>query len=142
MLFLTPGYETVVRGKLGLDDIDLTDADINNARFPSIAEAVVAKRVPAYSSITDTVELFYLEEAAINYICYLICPTLPRKLNIEVKTLDTTWKKEKIDWEKLANHFLTEFDKAIGNIESVEIVGSSPVISGIISNDYNPIGGE
>ncbi len=142
MLFLTTGYETFVRGKLGLDDIDLTDSDINNARFPNIAETVVKRRVPLYSSITDETELFYLEEAAVNYICYLICPTLPRKLNIEVKTLDTSWKKEKIDWAKLADYFLSEFEKALGNIESVEVVGGSSIIAGVITNDYDPIGGE
>lgn len=141
MLFLTSGYETYVRGRLGLDEIDLTDSDINSARFPDIAEATIKKRVPSYSTITDETELFYLEEAAINYICYLICPILPRKLNIEVKTLDTTWKKEKTDWAKLADYFLAEFEKALSNIESVEVASGSSVIASIITNEYDPIGG-
>ena len=94
-----------------------------------------------YASITDEVELFYLEEAAINYICYKLCPSLPRRLNIEVKTLDTTWKKEKIDWAKLAEYFLGEFESALGNIESVEVAGGSPDIAGVIVHEYDPIGG-
>lgn len=141
MLFLTPGYEKRVRGKFGLDEIDLTDDDINNPKFPELAEKIVVKRVPMYASITDEVELFYLEEAAINYICYKLCPSLPRRLNIEVKTLDTTWKKEKIDWAKLAEYFLGEFESALGNIESVKVAGGSPDIAGVIVHEYDPIGG-
>lgn len=141
MEFLSSGYEKIVRGRLGLDEADLSDSDINDARFPVMAEAIIKKRIPSYSTIVDGMELFYLEEASINYICYLLCPTLPRKLNIEVKTLDTSWKKEKIDWAKLANYFLTEFESALSNIESVDIVSGSSIIAGVITSEYDPIGG-
>lgn len=123
-LILTTGYEDAVRSKLGIRAIDLPDSDINQPLILDLAENVVMKRVPACSTITDTLDLLYLQSAVVSYICYLLAPSMSRRLNIEVTTIDTKWKKEKVDWAKRAEEFLADFENSLSQITSVEVVGT------------------
>lgn len=140
MDILTTGFESVVRSKLGVDVCDLPDDEINKSKFPEQAEIIIKRRVPNYKFITDESDKFFLEDAVINYICYLLCPSLSRRLNIEVKTLDTSWKKDKIDWQELAEYFLSKCEEALLNIQTVEVVSVQPTIVEKISFEYTPIG--
>jgi hypothetical protein len=142
MSILAEGYASAVRSRLGVDESDLSDEDITKTAFSRIAELQISKKVPEYKSITDEADLFYLEEAALNYVCYLLCPIMALKVNVEVKTLDTAWKKAKVDWDALADMFLTRYLLAVESIETVEVVTYSSTIVGLISHDYEPIGGE
>jgi hypothetical protein len=137
MAILTVGYETVVRSKIGIDEYDLPDADLNDTRYPQVAEAVVKKRVPNWEEIDGPTELMFLEEATINYMCYLLIPGLVRRLNIEVKTLDTGWKKAKVDVSELQGYFLGMFEEALSFIEE-----TSPDVKlvDVISPDIFTIG--
>jgi len=140
MDILTAGFESVVRSKLGVDVCDLPDDEINKSKFPEQAEIIIKRRVPNYKFITDESDKFFLEDAVINYICYLLCPSLSRRLNIEVKTLDTSWKKDKIDWQELAEYFLSKCEEDLLNIQTVEVVSIQPTIVEKISFEYTPIG--
>jgi hypothetical protein len=141
MDILNEGYEITIRAKFGVDEFDLTDNDINNSKAPLIAEAITKKRISDYAVITDNTDLFFLEEAILNYVCYLLCPVVSKKVNIEVKTLDTTWKKEKINWSDLASYFLNKYEEALLNIESVDVdTGGTTQLIDKIEFDYVPIG--
>lgn len=140
MDILTSGFESIVRSKLGVDIYDLPDSEINNSRFPEQAELIVKRRVPDYASITDDADRFFLENAVINYICYLLCPSLSRRLNIEVKTLDTSWKKDKIDWIEFAELFLNKFEEDLLNIQTVQVINIESTLVDKVSFEYTPIG--
>lgn len=120
---LQDGYEDTIRNRFGVSEGELPTATIGDKFIADLAEAMVIKRVPLYSTITDPYEKTMLELAAISYVCYLLAPTMSRRLNIEVQTIDVKWKKEKVDWDRLIQQFLTDFEYALSQIESVEIIG-------------------
>lgn len=142
MKILEEGYENMVRSKLGVDELDLPDSEINQPLVAQLAEEIVLRKVPNYTSITDVSELLFLQNAVVSYICYILAPSMPQRLNIEVSTIDNKWKKSKTDWGKMADSFLNEFETSLTSVESVEVVGYDITLMGIASNTRNPIGGE
>ncbi|MEK5060940.1 MULTISPECIES: hypothetical protein [unclassified Paenibacillus] len=137
MLILTTGYETVVRSKLGAKESEVPDTDINQPLFVDLAEAIVIKRVPEYSSITDAVDLLLIQNAVVSYICYLIAPSMGRRVNQEVSTIDVKWKKERVDWDERAQQFLADYETSLSQISTVVVDGDgvdAPLISKITSN--------
>jgi len=123
-LILSAGYEVVVRTKLGAKENELPDADINQPLVVDLAEATIIKRVPNYSSVAASEKLF-LENAVVSYICYLLCPSMARRVNQEVTTIDVKWKKEKVDWEARAQAFLADVESSLSQITSVTVEGGA-----------------
>lgn len=121
MLILSEGYETSVRSKLGAKESELPNQEINQPLITDLAEAVITKRVPKYSEITDAVDLLLIKNAVVCYICYLVCPSMSRRVNQEVSTIDVKWKKDKVDWDKRALQFLADCETSLGQISTVEV---------------------
>lgn len=129
---LQEGYEKAIRSKLGAKESELPDEEINQPLFVDLAEATIAKRVPSYASITDPVEQLMLQNAVVAYVCYLIAPSMARRVNQKVSTLDMRWEKEKVNWTDRALEFLAECEQSLGMIESVEInTGHDSILMGI-----------
>lgn len=126
---LSPGYENAVRVKLGLSIDDLPDSEINIPSIVDLAEATIIKKIPDYVNITDATDKLFLENAVINYICYLLCYGMSARFNVEVKLIDTAWKKQPPKWEDLANKFLEEAESSLNKISSY--VGINGVIFAI-----------
>lgn len=118
---LQPGYENAVRSKLGVKATELPDADINQRLIVDLAESIVIKRVPGYSTISDVTDKLYLEGAVIARVCALLCPGMARRVNIEVKTIDVSWKKDKVRWDEMEQRFLAEYENALSQITTVEV---------------------
>ncbi|ATO48588.1 hypothetical protein P4V86_03510 [Brevibacillus laterosporus] len=121
MLILSEGYETSVRSKLGAKESELPNQEINQPLITDLAEAVITKRVPKYSEITDAVDLLLIKNAVVCYICYLVCPSMSRRVNQEVSTIDVKWKKDKVDWDERAQQFLADCENSLGQISTVEV---------------------
>lgn len=137
MLILTAGYEKTVRSKLGAKESELPDDEINQPLVVDLAEAIVTKRVPEYYSITDAVDLLLIQNAVVSYICYLIAPSMGRRVNQEVSTIDVKWKKEKVDWDERAQQFLADYENSLAQITTVPVDGDAveaPLIQKITSN--------
>jgi hypothetical protein len=131
---LTSGYEDAVRSRLGVKAHELPDADINQRTVVDLAESVVISRVPTYDTITDDSDKLWLENAVIAQACALLCTGMTRRLNIEVKTIDVTWKKDKVRWEEVAQQFIAELDFALSQITSVPVnYGQDVTIFGIVT---------
>lgn len=120
-LILQPGYEDAVRAKLGVKPSELPDSDINQRVFVDVAEAYVIRRVPRYQEVTDPTDLLMLESAVISYICYLLAPSMARRVNRSVSTIDVRWEKDRVDWEQRAQEFLAECETALSSIQSVPV---------------------
>lgn len=125
LILTNGGYESLVRSRLGATENELPDSEINQDLVLQVAETVVIRRVPGYALIADSNDLLFLKLATISYICYLLCPSMSRRVKTEVATIDMKWKKDKVDWDKKAEGFLTEFETAIANIQSVEAAGGT-----------------
>lgn len=134
-LILQPGYENTVRLRLGVKQSELPDLDIQDRLVTDLAEAITINRIPNYNLITDQKDLLFLQNAVINYICYLLSPSMARRVNQEVSTIDVKWKKDKINWEERAEKFLIDFENAVNSITSVEVLtGEDSIIFGIVSS--------
>ena len=143
MEILEPGFENLVRIQLGVSEYELSDADINNISISELAESVIKKRVPDYKLITDESDLLYLKNAVISYICYLIAPSMPNRIKIDVQTIDVRWKKDKIDWDANAQTYLNAVEAYLSNITTVDVVSTvKPVLFDIKSGNRVPIGGD
>jgi hypothetical protein len=111
-----------------------------------LAEALIKKRVPGYSNITDAADLLFLQNAVIAQICVLLCPSMPKRLDLKVSVSDVKIEKEKIDWNEQAKIFGQEIDFNLSNITTAGVVltansGSDSLVN-IIRNTRSPIGGE
>lgn len=122
-IILQTGYEEAVRAKLGVKTGELPDSVINQRLIVDLAEMTIKKRVPDFASITLPEELLVLEGAVISYMCYLLAPSMSRRLNQEVSTMDVKWKKGKVDWDELAILYLSEVETALTYITSVVVDG-------------------
>jgi hypothetical protein len=116
-LILTDNYYDSVRVKLGADEFTLPNSAIDDPMILDVAERYVIRRVPNYDAL-DAVEQLFLRSAVISYICYLLCPTMAVRRRIEVQTLDTRWRTDRVDWAKQAAAFLDEVNNAIDFIVS------------------------
>jgi hypothetical protein len=132
--FLQAGFEVAVRARLGANAGELPDSDINNRYISQYAEAIVLKRVPDYASITDELDSISLENAVIAYICYLLCPSMARRVNIEVTTIDVKWKKDKMNWSDLAASFIADMEASLSQIQTVPVTGVEDYALGARAN--------
>lgn len=140
MDIVVAGYESEIRALFGVDELDLPDDAIQQRAIIDMAVLEIKTRVPAWASIEDESDLLRLQNAVNNYACYLLCPSMDQRLNYKVKTMDTSWEKQKTDWEAKAARFLDSVATALTGITTVEIDTYTPTLVGIISNTRVPIG--
>jgi hypothetical protein len=98
-------YRGSVRSLLGVDrddTITLPDEDIDDAAIFDLAEMEVVKLLPADTDLTDK----RVRLAMIYYMAALLCPSMPSRVEIEVKGIDSGWKKKPIDYSELAERLL------------------------------------
>lgn len=119
--FLQTGYAGTIRSKLGVTAGELPDDVINQRVVIDLAESTILKRVPSYDDITDDTDALLLEGAILSYACYLLAPGMVRRLHTEVTTVDVRWKKDKVNWNDLAQTFLAEVESQLSQITSVVV---------------------
>jgi len=141
MEILQAGFETAVRSRFGLDEDDLPNEEINQPLIVDVAEALIKRRVPRYTEITDDIEFLFLQNAVISQICAILCPSMPRRLDLKVAVSDVKIEKEKVDWIKQQEIYLQEVESNLSQITSVEVLTSAgtPIV-GLIRNERKPIG--
>lgn len=128
---LTEGYEASVRSMLGVRPSELPDTEINQRMVIDLAEAKVIRRIPAWAELTDETDRIYLETAVLTYMCYLLCPSMARRLNTEVTTIDVKWKKASVNWKDKADEFLKQFEDAAQIIAPETFMGYTTTLMGI-----------
>lgn len=132
---LQDGYEVTVRSMLGVKPAELPDADINQRPILGMAEAIVSKRVPRWADLTDDTDKLYLETAVVAYICFLLCPSMGRRLNTEVTALDMKWKKAAVNWGDRADEFLKQYEDAASVLVPDDGSGTKVNLMGIAKHD-------
>ena len=146
MAILSVGYEAVIRSRFGIDEDDLLDTEINQPLIYGLAEATIIKRVPDYASIVDPLEKLYLENAVVNQICAILCPSMARRLNLKIAISDVKIEKEKVDWDLKKAMFLAEVDANLNEIKTVPVDGNDSsngdgTLAGYIRQTRRVLGG-
>ncbi len=129
-------YYESVRRKLGATENLILDADIDDPMIIGIAEANIIKLVPDYTLITDETELLFLRFAVISYTASLLCPLMAAKHKIDVKTIETAWKKDRINWTERVNELVNEALAMLQQITSVTVnFGESSIIFALAKSE-------
>ncbi len=134
MDLLPAGYEISVRNRLGVKDTELPDSAINDIFIADVAEAYITSRVPNFASVVDTTDTLMLQNATILYICALLAPSMSRRVNIEVGTIDVKWKKDRVDWASVAQSCLADIEDRLSKVVTVEVVGILNYPLGFLAN--------
>lgn len=145
MVIVQTGFESVVRSRLGIDVDDLTDDELNLPLIVDLAEATIIKRVPDYAAVTDPLDLLYLQNAVIAQICYILCPSMARRLNLKIAISDVKIEKEKVDWTLMAQSYLAEVEANLGSLTTVTLIDNESGANQLVDkirNTRNPIGGD
>jgi hypothetical protein len=117
-------YLGSVRTLLGVDRDDsttLSDEDINDMTVIDSAEMDVLSYLP--STVDPTSPKVRL--AVIYTMAALLCPTMPARVDIEVKGIDTGWKRKAVDYSELAEKLLGQANTVIENLREEEGLGDS-----------------
>lgn len=134
MGILNAGYADSVRALMGVKATELSDSDISSPAVAGLAEAMIMKRVPNWAS-ADITDKIFIETAVLNYICYLLAPTMGGRTKVEVSSIDTKWKKGKVDWDSLADKFILNCEECLSRVESVVVDEYEVTIMGIASTE-------
>ena len=145
MQILQPGFEVTVRSRFGIDADDLPDTELNQPLIVDLAEATIMKRVPDYAIVTDVADQLYLQNAVINQICYILCPSMAKRLNLKIAISDVKIEKDRINWDDMAQNFLLQVETSLSSVTTVTVttgMTSDHVLVDKIKNERKPIGGE
>lgn len=123
-------YRGSVRTLLGVDredDITLSDADIDDLTVFDMAEMEVLGLLPAdlqssFSGLLpfpDDNTLKRVRLAVIYIMAALLCPSMPSRVEIEVKGIDSGWKKKAIDYDELAEKLRNKADSLLDGLVEV-----------------------
>lgn len=97
-------YLKSVRGLLGgVDDISLPDDDINDPAILDVAEIEVINVLPDYALITNPADVARMRLAVVHIMASLLCPSMPARVDVEVKAIDSSWKRKPVDYDALAD---------------------------------------
>jgi hypothetical protein len=132
-LILDPTDETVcvsVRKLLGgVDNITLPDDDITDSAIFDVAELQIVDILPNYADFTDDPSKQRIRLAVIHMIASMLCPSMPSRVDVTVKAIDTSWQRKPVDYmslgvqlEMTANQLLVPLGADGGKIE-VDFIG-------------------
>lgn len=125
-------YKGSIRTLLGVDrtdDITLSNEDIDDVSILDMADMEVMGYLPAGLQSSFSGQLPYPDDnsqkrarlAAIYVMAALLCPSMPSRVEIEVKGIDSGWKKKAIDYSELAESLR---GKAVALLEPLaEVIG-------------------
>ena len=119
----TQFYDSVRRLLGGVDEDILPNEDIDDPAILDVAEFQVLDLVPNYYDMPD-VDKAKVRLATIYIIASMLCPSMASRVDIEVKTIDVTWKRKAVDYAELAD---TLMSRAMDLLEGFGVGGDSKV---------------
>lgn len=128
-----------VRTILGLAEEDqtvLSDSVILNDIIVYEAEQMIydfASDLKGKTSFTID-EIKKIEVASVNIISAILCGSMANRLEIEVKTIDVTWKKKNIDYELLEQSLLVKAQNVLESLNTLQITDKNIIFQIAPSN--------
>ncbi|MGG6309791.1 hypothetical protein [Paenibacillus macerans] len=126
-ILITDTYHDEIRGRLGIGEDVLSNADIDAPSVLPIGESKVISSVPNYEDLTGD-DRIYLYAAAICMVAAIIAPSMTARFKKAKKDFDFSYENQTVNWNKLAEGL---FDESYGYINEIpnSIRGSDvPVI--------------
>jgi hypothetical protein len=114
----TTFYDSVRRLLGGVDEDILPNEDISDPAILDVAEMQVIDLVPDYDILSPS-DKAKVRLATIHIMASLLCPSMPSRIDVEVKTIDVTWKRKPVDYEELAQTLLARAYDLLNNLASL-----------------------
>ena len=121
----TAFYDSVRRLLGGVDEDILPNEDIDDPTILDVAEFQVLGLVPNYHELSDA-DKAKVRLATIYIIASMLCPSMASRVDIEVKTIDVTWKRKAVDYTELAESLMS---RAMDLLEGFGVGGDSKVFA-------------
>lgn len=122
-----PGYQTMVRAKLGVSIGDVPDATIDQLIYVGAAEAKVAKRVPDYATLTGD-DLTYLQTATVCTVAAIMAPDMKALIKAQEKGPEIEIRLQDQDWDAKQKQLYAEADMWIRQISTYKPETLTPFI--------------
>lgn len=100
-------YDSVRRLLGGVDEDILPNEDIDDTAILDVAEFQVIDLVPNYEELSNT-DKAKVRLATIHIIAAMLCPSMPGRIDVEVRTIDVTWKRKPIDYAELEQSLMSK----------------------------------
>lgn len=100
-------YDSVRRLLGGVDEDTLPNEDISDPAILDVAEIQVIDLIPDYAELSSS-DKSRVRLAALHIVASMLCPTMASRIDIEVKTIDVTWKRKPVDYAELEQTLLAK----------------------------------
>lgn len=111
----TTFYDSVRRLLGGVDEDILPNEDISDPAILDVAEFQVIDLVPNFTELSDT-DRAKVRLATVHVMASLLCPSMPNRIDVEVRTIDVTWKRKPVDYSELEVSLLAKANGLLENL--------------------------
>ncbi|WP_090738479.1 MULTISPECIES: hypothetical protein [Paenibacillus] len=117
-ILITETYHEEIRGRLGVGEDVISDADIDALSVLPIGESRIVKAVPDYAELTGD-DQTYVYAAAVCMVAAILAPSMTARIKKSKKDFDFSFENQVVDWKKYAVQLV---DEAYDFIESISTV--------------------
>ncbi|MDG0053074.1 hypothetical protein MMB75_05225 [Paenibacillus sp. P2(2022)] len=125
-ILTTVTYHEEIRGRLGVGEDVISDADIDALSVLSIGESRIVKAVPDYAVLTGD-DQTYVYAAAVCMVAAILAPSMTARIKKSKKDFDFSFENQVVDWKKYAVQLVDEAYQYIDLISTAEQETTVPV---------------
>lgn len=125
-ILTTETYHDEIRGRLGVSEDVVSNADIDALSVLPIGEMRVIAAAPNYAELIDD-DHIYVYTAAICMVAAILAPSMISRIKRSKKDFDFSFENQLVDWNKYANQLSDEAYGMIDLISTVESGSDVPV---------------
>ncbi|MGF9644034.1 hypothetical protein AAIH69_13590 [Paenibacillus sp. MABNS29] len=125
-ILTTETYHEEIRGRLGVGEDVISDADIDALSVLPIGESRIVKAVPDYAELTGD-DQTYVYAAAVCMVAAILAPSMTARIKKSKKDFDFSFENQVVDWKKYAVQLVDEAYEFIESISTVQQGTNVPV---------------
>ncbi|MFT9367012.1 MAG: hypothetical protein ABF621_00070 [Paenibacillus polymyxa] len=125
-ILITETYHEEIRGRLGVGEDVISDADIDALSVLPIGESRIVKAVPDYAELTGD-DQTYVYAAAVCMVAAILAPSMTARIKKSKKDFDFSFENQVVDWKKYAVQLVDEAYEFIESISTVQQGTDVPV---------------
>ncbi|QNR65021.1 hypothetical protein IAQ67_13890 [Paenibacillus peoriae] len=118
-ILITETYHEEIRGRLGVGEDVISDADIDALSVLSIGESRIVKAVPDYAELIDD-DRTYVYAAAVCMVAAILAPSMTARIKKSKKDIDFSFENQTVDWKNYATQLIDEAYQFIDLISTAE----------------------
>ncbi|OMD87823.1 MULTISPECIES: hypothetical protein [Paenibacillus] len=125
-ILITDTYHDEVRGRLGVGEDVISDADIDALSVLPIAEAKVIKEVPDYADLVED-DRNYVYAAAVSMVAAILAPSMTARIAKSKKDFDYSIENQVVDWRAFGIQLIDDAYALIDLISTVTPGTDAPI---------------